>query len=214
RVGQGNGGSCQIQAGSRMKEVKIEIDYPGSDKAVMTIWEILKFLYSLGLCLKDKVMFSIRQSLKINWSIVIFNPIKVMNNPTSGHRFIVGSFPNKQMFIDIALAIRPAMFRLRYSYIAIDIFAATTFPKRRCVTFWKLLLRFLACSPSINQSTVCTSGSLVRYFSTTIKAIMRVGLSPFPHRYCTFGGAISSFHNRIITLPNRYCQVQDRLDMK
>ena len=175
-----------------------------------------KFLDTFSLGLKHKVMFFRRKCYQVTRAVVALNSIKVVNKPAFWQGLIVYLLPYQDMFKHITLTSLQSsrMVGGIYKNISLVSYRTTTFPKRRCVTFWKLLLRFLACSPSINQSTVCTSGSLVRYFSTTIKAIMRVGLSPFPHRYCTFGGAISSFHNRIITLPNRYCQVQDRLDMK
>lgn len=129
----------------------------------MVIKQRLQFLNSLGLRLKHKVMFPIRQCQKVFNAIIVLYPIKVMNNPTSGHRFIVGSFPNKQMFIDIALAIRPAMFRLRYSYIAIDIFAAPTFPKRRVASHGTLpMLRAVGGIPG-NRFPTGGAGALMSF---------------------------------------------------
>lgn len=62
-----------------------------------------KFLNSFCFSRKDKMMFSIWQSYQILMSIIIPNPIQVMNYPATRQRFPIIFLPNQNMFKNIII---------------------------------------------------------------------------------------------------------------
>ena len=69
---------------------------------MLAIKHSLKLLYSLGLSLKDMIMFSIRQCDQIAGAIIARHPVQMMDNPAFGQNFIVGNLPNVNMLTNIS----------------------------------------------------------------------------------------------------------------
>ncbi len=74
---------------------------------MLAIKPSLKLLYSLGLSLKDVVVFSIRQCYQIAGAIIARHPVQMVDNPAFGQNFIVGNLPNVNMLTDISRFICP-----------------------------------------------------------------------------------------------------------
>lgn len=89
-----------------------------------------KFLDTFGFSCKDKTVFMIRQSLKIYKSIIRFNPIKVMNNPTLRQGPLIKCFPNQYMFEYISPRSRSWVLMTYCHYITFLGFIFTASPVR------------------------------------------------------------------------------------
>lgn len=173
----------------------------------MIIKHSFKFLNTFCFGLKDEIMFLVRQGLQINWAIIVWNTIKVMDNPTIRQRLAVSFFPYKDVLKNVTLLFYSSrMVRSIYQDIAIGSYNATTFPVRGLMTSLELLLVYSAYSPSINHSTMPAPCSWVRNHSTTIYALPT---TPSPLIF-----ELLSIHPLIVSYLGCKCQVQERLDIK
>ena len=95
---------------------------------MLVIKQGFQFLNSFSLSLKDKVVFPIGETNKIQRTVIIRNPIQVMNNPAFRQRFAMGLLPDKDMFCYIAITECPWVVRLVDADIASVVFIFATFP--------------------------------------------------------------------------------------
>jgi len=72
----------------------------------LTIKQSLKFLYSFGFSLKDKVVFLIRQTEQVLGAVIILDAIKMVDNPSFWQWFSVSFFPNKNVLTNIKIGYR------------------------------------------------------------------------------------------------------------
>lgn len=135
----------------------------------MIIKQCFQFLNSLCLCLKKQVVFFVRQGLKINKAIIIFNSIEMMDNPAFRKWRPMCLFPDKNMFQNIAV-VCTRMVRLINLHIALKGFNSTTFPA--CMIF-SLPLRQRGRCPYLFHGARTTALSAWRYSFTTIYTIVR-----------------------------------------
>lgn len=90
----------------------------------------LKFLNTLCLSIKNEIMFPIRQSHKISRSIVMFDSVKMVNNPTIRQRLSISFFPNKNMLHNIAFLLGMRMRGLTDKNITTFTKCSAPFPLR------------------------------------------------------------------------------------
>ena len=129
------------------------------------IEQCFQFLYALGFSLKDKVMFFVRQALKIDRAVIVFDTIKVMNYPAFRKWLPVCLLPNKYMFKNIRAGRRcTGMVRCINKNITIVCFVFTAFPTWMV---WASSLINAHCMPSIFSGTGHTTcGSWVNLIAT------------------------------------------------
>lgn len=154
----------------------------------------LKLLDAFCLRFQHKGMFHRRQGNKIADSIIGFNSIKMVDNPTLRQWLAMSLFPDQNMFFN-SIAFCSRMARAVNPHIAVFIKRTTTFPIR---TFFPLLayITFIqtanADSPSPFLFTNLASRSLEANYIPTIHAIIyRISLAFLIPRF--FNGATSAF---------------------
>ena len=152
------------------------------NKLALIFEKCLKFLNTFSLCCKNKIVFSFGQTNQINQSVIIFNTIKVMNNPTPGDRVSISSLPNQAMFWNIMIS------RLIYKNIPIPTLIFTPFPSG---------MSFAICKPHapclFTGTTTATLCNTIRYLLSAINTFI---LSKT--RIYTIGRSFTC-HNTIIT---------------
>lgn len=84
----------------------------------MAIKQSFELLNTLRFSLKHKVMLFIGQSYQVARSIIMLDPVKMMDNPPFRQRFPVNLLPNKDMLSDISVSICSAVFSAQSKNIA------------------------------------------------------------------------------------------------
>lgn len=84
----------------------------------MAIKQSFELLNTLRFSLKHKVMLFIGQSYQVARSIIMLEPVKMMDNPPFRQRFPVKLLPNKDMLSDISVSICSAVFSAQSKNIA------------------------------------------------------------------------------------------------
>lgn len=87
-----------------------------------------QFLYPFRFGLKQEIMLLVRHCLKVLKSIIILNPIKVVNYPSVRQELTIGLFPNKPMFGNVTLPIGFRVARCPYTNITLARSRSTAFP--------------------------------------------------------------------------------------
>ena len=155
---------------------------------MLVVEHSLKFLDTLSFRRKNKFMLSLRQGFKITRSVIILNPIKMVNNPAFRQWLIVSLFPNKKMFTDIAIAVCIAMARLVYKYIPIrDTALSLSFNK------WVSL-------PPLLSSATFTTFPQSTNEPTTIQTRMPTFLVKFLHIIGMLFTPLSRINNKFCTV--------------
>ena len=119
------------------------------EKLLLMIKQGLQFLNSFCFSLQNKSVFLFRQGNKIINPVICFDTIKMVNNPSFGQGFVMGSFPNKNMFsnisvcwaigfFDVNIAIfNKSIFGVKHSWIIFTTkLGCTTFTSYAFVTCW------------------------------------------------------------------------------
>jgi len=171
---------------------------------ILMVQQAFKFLDTLCLCTKYKIMSSIGQGHQILRAIVVRYSIKVMDNPAPRKRFFVGLFPNKDMLKNIFVVVDIGFGIVWHIYkdITASILKFTTSPRRAiCPAFFREAL-FL-----YDFSTRATSLRTTRYSFPTINTIIYSGfggkpvvnVSCVPENYhCTL---FASYNSGVTRLP-------------
>ena len=68
------------------------------NELMLIIKQSLKLLDAFGFSLKDKIVFFVRQANKITRAIVVFNSVKVVDNPIFRELFALSFLPYQDMF--------------------------------------------------------------------------------------------------------------------
>ena len=140
-------------------------------------------------------MFFTRHSNKIGNSIVILNPIKVMNMPPHWKQFIISLLPYKYVFRNISRLACPRMVGAFYPYIPHMVISAT-------------LPRIMSFAHSVFPMATSTSCRLTSYYCSavfaTIGSHIIVPCSRFLHSFLSSVGTILPFGRMVISSLN--CQ--------
>ena len=96
-------------------------------KLCLSFKQSFKFLDTFSFSLENKIMFFIWKGLKIANTVVMFNPVQVVNYPVFRQRLFIYLLPYKNMFKNIP-ARCSGVFRLIQMYIPVFSFPSTTFP--------------------------------------------------------------------------------------
>lgn len=143
---------------------------------VLVIKQGFKLLNAFSFGLKDKVMLLVRQTFQVSWSVIIWYPIEMVNNPAFRQWLAMSLLPNKDMLHYIPIFTCPGMLRFKYHNIAIVGLNPTTYPIRMMLT----CLIFIKTIPTELPSKVA------RF--TTMNARMLAFLSPYSLLKCLFRG--------------------------
>jgi len=98
-----------------------------SNKLALTIEQGFKFLNTLSLSLKHKVVFFIRQGLKIADAVVVLDSIKMVHYPALRQWLFICLLPYKMMLKNISVSC-PRVFRIMQIYISRFALKSATFP--------------------------------------------------------------------------------------
>lgn len=151
---------------------------------MLVIKQCLKLLYSFCLSLKHGTMLSIRQCYQITRSVIVFDSIQVMNEPTFRQCSIIGSLPNHNMFLNMPSISSAWMFRHINTYIPPVTFCATTFPEGRVFSsIFGIFFSYIWAFPSLYCSTSPTSNSIVATWLATVNARLLMSLLPSTHMF-------------------------------
>lgn len=134
----------------------------------MTIKQCFKFSDTLSFSNEYSIVSQCRQSHQIAGSIVIFNSVQMMNNPTIRQWFAISLLPNKDMFHYIPFSICPMVLWSPYFYVTV-IGYPTAFPKW---AFVSTKVGYLA------SATMTTDSVMLTKFFPTILAITRMFIYP------------------------------------
>lgn len=148
-------------------------------KLVLMIKQAFKFLDTLSLSPKDKVMLLIRETYQIIGAVVIRNTIKVMHNPAPGQWPSICLLPYKDMFKYITIFKSPRVLRLINKNITIRMNGSTALPSVRFFPFG--VSGHLAVAPPVNHYTLSASLPLTANKLATIKTGMAMFLTIFYH---------------------------------
>ena len=186
----------------------------------MVIEHSFKFLDALRFSLKNDKMFAGRQGLKIGRPVIMFNTIKMVNNPANGHRFTMMPFPNQAVFANLTGGAGSGVRREEYSHIALGIRVTSThspFASLRKIqvsasyapsSLTRNLFPAVAApgsmmfSPVEDHSAPLTTGRAGVNHSAAIRTRMAIGEAPLP------GGLNFSCLSHITIVPHRSKDVQ------
>lgn len=120
------------------------------------IKQCFEFLYTLRLSLKHKVMFFVRQTYQVAGSVIMLDPVKMMNNPPRRQRFPMTLLPDKYMLSDISISICPGMFRAQNENIAILLSIKTSLPIMMLFASFNQLCYLAICASAFLLAALAT----------------------------------------------------------
>lgn len=141
---------------------------------MLIIEKRLKLLNSFCFSIQQSAMLFVRQSYEVLHPIVIFNSVKMVNDPTIRQELAVSLFPNKDMLIDVAVIICSWMVRLLQQAVAVTIMCYSPSPRGISLTFGKLEENIIF--PKLFRATAPTSSRTSEDFLSTVNAISRLSI--------------------------------------
>lgn len=162
------------------------------NKLSLTLEQGFKFLNTLRLRLKKKVMFLARESCQVAESIIITDTIEVVDYPARRQRLAVSFFPDKYVFLDISSCIRPVVIWFKYLNVS-SMCIPTTFPVRIIFSFWEFPIFSSPNGPLCFHTTTLTPCASVCTWFTAVYT--RVFMLFMPSSIFIHNAIISYWHS-------------------